>query len=113
MSDRSKASFCGSNRNIASIAMVWFAERIGINAWALATAPERSRVRELNVALTAHHVLKTGVAQSSQQIVLLGIDSEGPENLEGRASAINSEQANFLGAEEVGHDLAQASIASS
>src|SRR5208282_6507281 len=43
MSDLSKPCFCGSKRNIASIATVWFAKRIGTNACTLARPPERSR----------------------------------------------------------------------
>src|SRR5580692_737186 len=39
----SNATFCGSNRRIARIATVWFAKRIGMNAWTLDTGPERSR----------------------------------------------------------------------
>jgi hypothetical protein len=60
------------------------------------------------MALTAHDALKTGIPQSSLQIEALEIDSEGPKRLEGCRSAIKSEQSNFLGAEKVGSDFAQA-----
>ena len=63
---------------------------------------------ELNMALTTHHALKASIPQGPQQVIFLQIDSEGPKNLEGRGSAINSEQAHLFGAEEVGDDLAQA-----
>jgi hypothetical protein len=63
--------------------------------------------RGLNVALTTHHMLKTGLAQGSRKVVIFGVDSEGPKDLEACGSAIHFEQNNFLRAEEVGYDLAQ------
>jgi hypothetical protein len=58
--------------------------------------PVEAAIRSLDVALTAHHVLKTGLAQSSRQVVVFGVDSEGPKNLKGGVSAIHFEQNNFL-----------------
>src|SRR5580658_5814594 len=37
--------------------------------------------REFHMTFTAHHPPQTSIAQSQQQVILLRVDSEGPENM--------------------------------
>jgi hypothetical protein len=73
-----------------------------------ASFAERSPACELNEALTAHHALQAGIRPKPAAGRTPKVNSERPKGSEVRGCLIHSEQAKFLGAQEGGHDLAQA-----